>query len=117
MLIVMKNLCGSTKEDLATFANDKSGRLKIPAPGTEETPENERYWASFHRVLHDYLARTQETNKLAESYQRLFGECLVKYPVDQWTSLRLYEFLRKDMAEAAISSLSGTRFWTLTLTS
>ncbi len=109
MIIMMETLWGSTTEDLAKFVNDKSGRLKVPAPGTEDRPEKERYWAGFHRVLHEYIARTHETNKLAESYQQLFTERLERFPVGEWHMVGIFEFLRKHMVEAAIVSLAGPR--------
>lgn len=109
MILVMETLWGATKEDLAKFVNDKSGRLKTPAPGTEKTPDDRRYWAGFHHVMHEYLARTQEANTLARSFQRLFGDQLEKYPIGEWATVHVFKFLRKEMAEAAIVSLAGPR--------
>jgi hypothetical protein len=114
ILLVMENLWGATTEDLAKFVDDRSGRLPKPAPGMESIPEGERYWSGLHRVLHNYLARTQETNKLAESYQRQFAERLERYPVGEWATVRIFEFLKHDMAEAAIVSLIGPSLFDLT---
>ncbi len=109
MIFIMENLWGSTQEDLAKFANDKSGRLSTPAHGAEKTPEKERYWASFHRLVHNYLARTHEANMLARTYERLFAERLERFPLHSWSTVRILDFLRKDMTESAIVSLVGSR--------
>ncbi len=109
LLLVMKNLWGANDSDLEKFKNDKSGRLHTPAVGWGGTPEKERYWANFHRLSHDYLARTQETNKLAKSYLGLFSERLDRYPLGEFSTVRIYDFLRKDMAECGIVSLAGSR--------
>ncbi|KAK3358215.1 cytochrome P450 [Lasiosphaeria hispida] len=108
-LMVQEHIWGSTKEDLAKFANDKSGRLQNPAPGTEKTPDQERYWAGMHRTIHSYLARTHETNALAGSYQRFFGQQLDRFQVGREAEVCIYDFLLKDMAEAAITSINGRR--------
>ncbi|KAH8889265.1 cytochrome P450 [Thozetella sp. PMI_491] len=107
MLLIMQTLWGSTKEDLAKFANDKSGRLKAPAHGTEGIPDEARYWASFHNLFHNYLVRTEEANKLAARYQELFNERLEAFPLGEWTEVRLFQFVRRDMATASIVSLNG----------
>lgn len=109
ILLIQQHLWGSTKEDLAKFANDKSGRLKTPAPGTEGRPDEERYWAGLHNVIHNYLARSQETNKLADSYQRFFGQRLDQFRVGQEATVLIYDFLCRDMTSAAITAINGER--------
>ncbi len=64
-------------------------------------------------MLHTYLARTEETNKLAASYLRFFSERLDRFPLNEPSTVRIYDFLCKDMAESAIASLMGTRIFEL----
>ena len=117
-LLIMANLWGATKEDLVKFANDKSGRLQVvPEPSFDangmqsnlKSQEQRRYWAGFHQVLRDYLARPNETDKLAESYQRLFTERLDRFTVGEWATISVVSFMRTHMAECAIISLVGPR--------
>ncbi|KAH8682621.1 cytochrome P450 [Xylariales sp. PMI_506] len=109
VILMMDTIWGLTKEDVSKFVGDKSGRLKTPAVGTEKTPQDQRYWANMHRTLHDYLAQTDEANKLAATYKRLFAQRLEKYPAGQWSTISIFAFLRTEMAEAAITSLAGPR--------
>src|SRR5688572_2445474 len=77
-LMVQKHIWNATKEDLAKFANDKSGRQKFPlgAPSHgEDAPDvKTRYWAGMHAAVHRYLSQTDEANALARSYQRFFTQ-------------------------------------------
>ncbi|KAK0714186.1 cytochrome P450 [Lasiosphaeria miniovina] len=121
LLIVMEGLMAADRNDLAKFAKDKSGRLKTNAtdPANTQTGDEsaskaqaDRYWYRWHRILHDHLVQTQATNLLAASYQKHFSEFLddnARFPVEQWTAMRLLEFTKKDVAEAAIYSLFGPR--------
>jgi len=109
-LMVQQHIWNSTPEDLAKFANDKSGRQKTPLrpAGTESDPEK-RYWAGMHETVHRYLARADETDTLARSYQRFFNLNLEKFPLAKETPVRIYDFLLRDMAEAAITAVNGRR--------
>ena len=114
LLMVQEHIWGSTKEDLAKFAGDKSGRLRVPAPGTEDTPERERYWATMHRITHEYLARTRETDVLAASYQRFFAQRLnERFPpgadTGEGTVARIFDLMLTDMAGAAVLAFNGAR--------
>ena len=109
ILFMIKNLWGATEADVAKFVNDKSGRLAAPAAGAETTPPGGRYWAGFHRIVHGYLARTQEADKIADSFERLLSARLERYPLDGWSTVRICDFLRNDVAEAAVVSLAGSR--------
>jgi len=111
MLIVMDNFWGASKEDIDKFAHDKSGRLKSPAPGWEQTPETERYWAGMHSIMHEYLSRTVHTNKLAETYYGFLSQRLQRFPLGEWADVRILHFLRQDMAMAATTSLLGARMF------
>jgi len=114
MIMVTENISGATKPDVAKYIHDRSGRLPKPAPGTENTPEDKRVWSDLHRLIHENLQRPAETNKLAESYQKFFDERLEMQPLGEWTTVRVFEFLKKDMATAAITALTGPRIFEIT---
>ncbi|KAK4442863.1 putative cytochrome P450 E-class, group IV [Podospora aff. communis PSN243] len=106
-LMVQTHIWNATPEDLAKFSGDKSGRQKVPLPGTEE--QKKRYWNGMHETVHRYLARADETNILGAMYQRFFGERLERFPVGEKREVKIYEFLLADMAEAAITTINGRR--------
>ncbi|KAK1975134.1 cytochrome P450 [Colletotrichum cereale] len=109
MIRVVATVWDASPEDVAKFANDKSGRLKAPASGAEDTPPEERYWAGMHHVMHEYLARMHPTNKLAETYYREYAKRLERFPVGERITTNVLGFLKKDIAEAAITALCGTK--------
>jgi len=107
-------LWGAADEDYAKFLHDKSGRGKVPAPGTESTPENKRYWMGMNHILHTSLASSRDTNALAIVFQREFNKVLEEIPTTEWTSTMVYSFLKKYMAESATRTLMGPRVTQLT---
>ncbi|GAB1311915.1 hypothetical protein MFIFM68171_02125 [Madurella fahalii] len=114
ILMVQKHIWNITGDDYAKFANDKSGRLKVPAPGTEDTPEERRYWAGMHNIMHRYITRTNETNVLAKNYQRFFEERLERFPLGKGMEVCVYDFLLKDMATAVVTAVNGKRILEMT---
>ncbi|KAF6803898.1 cytochrome p450 family protein [Colletotrichum sojae] len=109
VVMVMRNLQGSSPRDVERFAADLSGRAVAPAPGFEHVPQAERHWYWLHHITTTRLARAEDTARLAGSYDRFFGECLEKQPQGEWGSVRLFDMLRRDMAASGINSLCGTR--------
>ncbi|KAK0724413.1 cytochrome P450 [Lasiosphaeris hirsuta] len=109
ILMVKQHIWNMTPNDLAKFKRDKTGRLPKPVPGTENHPEDQRYWAGMHAIMHRYLARTNETNVLARSFQRFFGERLDKLPLGEGVEVGVYEFLLDNMAGAAVTAINGQR--------
>ncbi|GKT94837.1 cytochrome P450 family protein [Colletotrichum tofieldiae] len=109
ILMVVKNLQGSSKEDVDKFVKERSGRSKTPAPGWENVPQEQRYWYQLHHLTADNLSRTDSANHLAKMFTKFFGESLEKQPLGEWATVRLFDFLRKDMGESALKSLCGTR--------
>ncbi|KXH49257.1 hypothetical protein CSIM01_13125 [Colletotrichum simmondsii] len=108
ILLVMRNLQGSAQKDVDKFANDLSGRQRVPAPGYENTPQEERYWYTLHHITVEHLSRAEPTAHLAETYTNFFNEALEKQPVGQWATVRLLEFLKREMCASAIRSFCGT---------
>ncbi|KAK0648463.1 cytochrome P450 [Cercophora newfieldiana] len=113
-LMVQQHIWNATKEDLAKFANDKSGRQKVTFLEPDPSKKNpgapqKRYWAGMHETVHRYLARADETNTLARSFQRFFNQDLSRFPLGKATPVRVYDFLLNDMAQAAITAINGQR--------
>jgi hypothetical protein len=109
MLRISERLQGVTATDLAKLAGDRSGRLKVPIRGTEDTPEDKRYWAITHNLYHEYLTQSSATNALAETYYRFFGEKLKGMPLTEWTTVSVFAWLKDAMAESATVSFCGKR--------
>ncbi|KAJ0328503.1 hypothetical protein COL5a_004811 [Colletotrichum fioriniae] len=108
ILLVMRNLQGSAQKDVDKFANDLSGRQRVPAPGYENTPQEERYWYTLHHITVEHLSRAEPTAHLAETYTKFFNEALEKQPVGQWANVHLLDFLKREMCASAIRSFCGT---------
>lgn len=110
ILIAITNMMGATSNDVAKFANDKSGRQPNPAPGTAK--DAKRYWFDMHTMMHKYLSTTHYSNALATTYQRFLGRELDAYLSggdhhDGWTETRIIPLMKATMAKAAILSLQG----------
>ncbi|KAK2059469.1 cytochrome P450 [Colletotrichum caudatum] len=109
IIMVNERVQGMTKDDVAKLCNDRSGRLKTPAPGMEGVPEHQRYWAGLHHIFHEHLFRPEATALLAQSFITFFGEKLEQRPLREWETGLLFEHLKKDMTEAATISLAGRK--------
>jgi hypothetical protein len=107
--MVMEHVQYFTKADLAKFTNDKSGRFKLPAKGARQAPGEQRYWARSHSIYHEYLSRTHPSSSLAVTYNTFLRAKLEEQPIDEWQEVRLYDYLKRNMAEAATISLAGKR--------
>ncbi|KAI0179259.1 cytochrome P450 [Hypoxylon sp. FL1284] len=108
-LVLMDRLWDMSKHEISKFANDKSGRSKAPAPGTESTPPYQRYWLGHDQLYVDYLSSRKHSDALADSFYRLFTRHLDEQPVDEWVTVRLFDTLKAVMAESAIVSLFGSQ--------
>ncbi|OLN93262.1 Cholesterol 7-alpha-monooxygenase 3 [Colletotrichum chlorophyti] len=108
-LQVMQNVWGASKDELAKFEQDKSGRRKNPIPGHDVAPNQPRLWHGQHHIYSEYLQRTDHANHLADKYFQLFADRLTKQPLGEWTELSLRSFFENDMAEAALVALMGPR--------
>ncbi|KAK3328242.1 cytochrome P450 [Cercophora scortea] len=112
MLRMMEAHWGVSPTELGKFANDHSGRGKVPFPGTEHTPDDKRYWHGHDRLYIDFLTNRKHSDALAETFYRLFSERLGKlhpHVGGEWATVNLFEFLKANMAESAIVSMFGSR--------
>lgn len=117
MHMIFENMMNFAPQDVAKFVNDTSGRLAtplLPTAAANGKPPAKRYWAPYHRILHEYLFRAHETNKLGETYQRFFEERLANYKIGEWTEgVQIREFLYRDMFIAATTAFCGPRILAL----
>ncbi|CDM29517.1 hypothetical protein DTO013E5_5153 [Penicillium roqueforti] len=107
-LMLMERHWGMSKEEIAKFANDKSGRLKAPAPGTENTPAEKRFWRGHDHLYAEYLSNRTYADALADSFYSLFSQRLDEQSTTEWSTVNLFEMLKTSMAESAIISLFGS---------
>ena len=49
--LIYENMWGASVADRDKFLADKSGRGKIPLPGYEDMPPDQRYFARLHAIL------------------------------------------------------------------
>ncbi|KAK5655986.1 hypothetical protein OQA88_5124 [Cercophora sp. LCS_1] len=113
ILIAITNMMGASPSDVAKFADDKSGRMPNPAPGTPDGAT--RYWYAMQTMMHKYLSTTHYSNSLATTYQRFFGRELdTLFPKGQWTETRIVPLMKDAMAKAAIVSFQGEYIFELT---
>lgn len=110
---VLPKLYRMTKDEVKRFADDKSGRGRVPAPGTESTPADKRYWHAFEHVHTEFLTRTQHLKPIVDSFCRQFSGALEKYPTDEWTTLSVRDLCRREITECAISTLFGPAIFEL----
>lgn len=103
-IMAIKQIHAVTPKDVAKWQNDNSGRVHAP---TIDIPEESRIWAPHHRIFVDYM-NPQAVNVLTEKYCEFFAETLSRQKKGEWQSVRFYQWLQKEMARCAISSLSGT---------
>jgi hypothetical protein len=104
---VLPKLFRMNKDEVKRFADDKTGRGRVPAPGTESTPAEQRYWLAFEHVHTEFLARTQHLKPIVESFCRQFSQALEKFPAGEWTTLSVRDLCRGEVTECAISTLFG----------
>ncbi|KAI5927547.1 cytochrome P450 [Camillea tinctor] len=109
MLDIMEYVWAASKEELGKFRNDKSGRMRKPALGTEGRPVHDRYWASQHHLHSEFLARSVAANRLGELYYDRFREKVEKYPIGKWTTATVRNFCMSDMSESALTTFMGDR--------
>ncbi|MCJ1389518.1 hypothetical protein MMC18_002375 [Xylographa bjoerkii] len=84
------------KEDVRCFAEDKSGRGRVPAPGTDDVPLQRRYWFGYERVHSDYLNRIQHLRPMAEYFStRMSGMLDERYAMGEWTTVSLIDFCKR----------------------
>lgn len=108
-LILMDKHWSMSKEEIARFANDKSGRLKTPLPGSESVLDAHRYWRGHDELYAEYLTKRKNSDSLAEAFVHRFSERLDESCSTEWRETRLIDLLKRTMAEAAIVTLFGTK--------
>lgn len=100
-------------QEAKRFADDKSGRGRVPEPGADINPGDRRYWFTFEHVHTEYLARTQQLKPIIDSFRHQLSGVLEGYPVGEWTTLSVMEFCRCQVTECAIATLLGPKVFEL----
>lgn len=98
--------------DIAKFASDNSGRIKRRAPWSK-VPEDKRVWYGLHRIYDEFMTRAHYSNCMAEKYHQTFSSRLTSQPLNQWTDVSLFGFLKHEMAYSSLVSLVGTQILSL----
>ncbi|KAI1373127.1 cytochrome P450 [Hypoxylon crocopeplum] len=109
MLLILKNVAGYADADIAKLTEDESGIARVPHPGTESIAPGKRIWHLKHDIHNDCLASPKQTEALASSFQHFFGQALDAFSVGEWAEVSIFDFMRHDMAAAAVCSVVGRR--------
>ena len=110
---VLPKLYGLSKRELDIWAKDKSGRGKVPFPGTENQT-GQRYWFNEHHIHTEYMSRTKYLESLSKEYYRLFSEIIdQKESVGKWSTVSLTDLCKNEMARCAVTTLVGPRIFEL----
>lgn len=101
-----------SKKDVQRFAKDKCGRGRLPAPGTETTPHDHRYWHAYEHVHSEYLSKGKRLKPIIEAYQKQLSRDLdERYPANEWVNVNIVDFCRYEVTECAISTLFGPKIF------
>lgn len=95
------------RDEIKRWEDDKTGVAKTPIPGTESTPTRQRLWYMYEDIYTEYLGRPQYTKPLVDAFSRNLGQALERYPLDEWVTLSVEEFCRREVAESAVKALFG----------
>ena len=96
------------KSDVKRFIDDRSGRGRCPAPGTEHVPIERRYWFGYEHVHSEYLSRSEHFQPVAESFHQGLSTFLDRgFPLGQGKTVSLMDFCRRQVAEVSVKALFG----------
>ncbi|ORY02755.1 putative cytochrome P450 [Clohesyomyces aquaticus] len=102
------------KEHVQRFADDKSGRGKVPAPGFEKVPQEKRFWASYEHVHTEYLARTAYLKPVIEVFRGIFSDVLEhNFKVGESNTISVIGFCKHEVTESAMKTLLGPTIFEL----
>lgn len=100
-MMAIKQLDSVLPQDINRFKADESGRSRIPSG---EVGEEGRIWAPNHQIF-SALPTTAVVDLMTNKFIQLFSETIARY--QKSNSIRLYSFLRKELATCATIALSG----------
>lgn len=106
LLMTQEHLMGFAKEDVAKFANDRTGRLAEPNQGTAATHHGPRFWFGLHHNMKT-LSQGAATSSLTDKFVEFFDERVQEYPLGEEVTVDLYQFMRSKMAGAATKAIAG----------
>ncbi|KAK7751765.1 hypothetical protein SLS62_006250 [Diatrype stigma] len=102
------------RDEVRRWEADKSGVTKVPIPGTESTPPEQRLWFNYEHIYAEYLGKPQYMRPLVEKFKQNLGRTLQRYPTDKWTTVSIQDICRHEVAESAVNMLFGPNLIKLT---
>ncbi|KAI0850544.1 putative cytochrome P450 [Daldinia vernicosa] len=108
-LILIDKLWGVPKEESKRFADDKTGRLTSPIPGTMTSPDQKRLWHTEHQIYDKYLTQPPYSHQLGRHFFDVLAKRLDEFPTTEWTTINLFAFMRYAIPECAIITMFGPR--------
>ncbi|KAJ2991563.1 hypothetical protein NUW58_g2470 [Xylaria curta] len=108
VLRIMKYSAGYSQADLAKFYEDGSDGTRLPRP-EGALSEQRNIWHALHSLYDQTLMNSRSVSALTTSYLSFFSQQLVEISADEWTEVRVYDFLKKSMSAAATYSVMGSQ--------
>jgi hypothetical protein len=105
VLEVYRKVIGVPKRDLAIYEADKSGSSATPLTSISE---EKRIWRQLHQVQHHHLSTSVPLIILTRVFTTEFEKIMDEIPLDEWTTLLVYKFVRTSMSTASTISLIGS---------
>ncbi|KAI1735299.1 cytochrome P450 [Xylaria scruposa] len=112
-VLLMDKHWGIAAHEIKKFESDLSGRKRIPLPGAENIPPDQRHWYNHHEIYAKFLSSAKYTEILADKFFSIFSMRLDRYQLLEWTTVSIFDLLKTDMAESAIESLFGSKILSL----
>lgn len=103
------NLYGLPKADTTRFSADRSGRGRVPAPGHENLPPEERYWYGYERIYTDLLGRSSGHLKpISEYFSWRYAQSLEEqYGLGEWATISVMELCKRVVSEINTEAMVG----------
>ncbi|KAF3356191.1 hypothetical protein VdG1_06519 [Verticillium dahliae VDG1] len=110
LLQIFEHVMGMTKNDIAIYRRDGSARGSTPRKGWEDFPAVQRVWHRQTQVVHSLLGQTTPTIGLMRWYGKFFDQGIEEAipTIGRWESVRLIDFIKREMALAATRAVTGT---------
>lgn len=94
-------------EEVRRWENDRSGVTKVPIPGTEDTPTQNRLWYTYEHIYMEYIGKPQFLKPLVSQFGQDLVRALERYPTDKWTTVSAQRLCRDQVGESAINTMFG----------
>jgi hypothetical protein len=105
--MALRKLDSVAESDINKFKADPTGRSAIPSVPAPEG--HDRIWHGSHKVFAEFLTRPESVGVISSKFVELFEGKIEQERSGAWKSVQFYNWLKTEMAECAIISLSGTQ--------